>query len=80
MLRALHALVPHALRALRALEPHVFRAFCSFIPHVLCALRALVSEVFNFIKKETLEQVFFCQFCEVFKNIFFIEHRWWLLL
>ena len=69
MLRALRALGPHALRALRALEPHVFRA-----------LRALVSEVFNFIKKETLEQVFFCEFCEVFKNIFFIEHRWWLLL
>ena len=28
----------------------------------------------NFIKKEILAQVFFCQFCKIFKNIFFIEH------
>ena len=34
----------------------------------------------NFIKKETLSQMFSCEFCEVFKNIFFIEHLWWLLL
>ena len=25
-------------------------------------------------KKETLEQVFSCQFCEISKNTFFIEH------
>ena len=25
----------------------------------------------NFIKKETLAQVFFCEFCEICKNIFF---------
>ena len=25
-------------------------------------------------KKETLAQVFFCEFCEVFKKIFFTEH------
>ena len=28
----------------------------------------------NFIKKETLAQVFSCEFCEIFKNAFFIEH------
>ena len=28
----------------------------------------------NFIKKETLAQVFSCEFREIFKNIFFIEH------
>ena len=28
----------------------------------------------NFIKKETLAQVFFCEFCEISKNTFFIEH------
>ena len=28
----------------------------------------------NFIKKETLAQVFSCEFCEISKNIFFIEH------
>ena len=30
----------------------------------------------NFIKKETLAQVFSCQFCEISKNIFFTEHLW----
>ena len=28
----------------------------------------------NFIKKETLPQVFSCEFCEMFKNNFFIEN------
>ena len=27
-----------------------------------------------------LKQVFSCEFCEVFKDTFFIEHFWWLLL
>ena len=30
----------------------------------------------NFIKKETLTQVFCCEFCEVSKNTFFTEHLW----
>ena len=30
----------------------------------------------NFIQKETLAQVFSCEFCEIFKNIFFTEHLW----
>ena len=33
----------------------------------------------NVIRKETLAQVFSCEFCEVFKNTF-TEHLWWLLL
>ena len=28
----------------------------------------------NFIKKETLAQVFTCEFCEIFNNNFFTEH------
>ena len=28
----------------------------------------------NFIEKETLAQVFSCEFYEIFKNKFFIEH------
>ena len=28
----------------------------------------------NFIKKETLAQMFSCEFCEIFKNIHFIDH------
>ena len=33
-------------------------------------------EVCNFIKKETLAQVFSCEFCKSSKNIFFTEHLW----
>ena len=34
----------------------------------------------NSTKKETLTQVFSCEFCEISKNIFLTEHLWWLLL
>ena len=34
----------------------------------------------NFIKKETLAQVFSNEFCEISKNTFFTEHPWRLLL
>ena len=34
----------------------------------------------NFNKKESMAQVFFCQFCEIFKNTFFTEHLLWLFL
>ena len=30
----------------------------------------------NFIKKETLAQVFSCEFYEISKKIFFAEHLW----
>ena len=30
----------------------------------------------KFIKKETLAQVFSCEFCEITKNTFFTEHLW----
>ena len=30
----------------------------------------------NFIKKETLKQVFSCEFCEISKNNFFTEYLW----
>ena len=35
-----------------------------------------LQEVCNFIKKETLAQVFFSEFCEIFKNNFFTEQFW----
>ena len=39
------------------------------------------AEAYNFIKKETLTQVFSCEFFEIFKNTFFFtEHLQWLLL
>ena len=38
------------------------------------------SEACNLIKKETLAQVFSCEFCEIPKNTFFTEHFRWLLM
>ena len=39
----------------------------------LIKLRALAC---NFIKKETLGQVFCCEFCGIFKSTYFIKHFW----
>ena len=33
-------------------------------------------EACNFIKKETLAQVFSCEFWEISENTFFTEHLW----
>ena len=30
----------------------------------------------NFIKKETLAQVFYCEFCKISTNTFYGEHLW----
>ena len=38
------------------------------------ALEAFFKKACNFIKKESLAQVFSCEFCEIFKNTFFTEH------
>ena len=39
-------------------------------------LMKFLTEVCNFIKKETLAQVFSCEFFEISKNTFFTEHLW----
>ena len=36
----------------------------------------LQADACNHIKKETLTQVFFCEFYEISKNSFFTEHLW----
>ena len=45
------------------------------VPRVSFSFRAC-----NFIKKETLTQVFSGKFYETCKNSFFIKHIWWILL
>ena len=35
---------------------------------------------YKFIKKETPTHVFFCEYCEIFKNTYGEEHLQWLLL
>ena len=39
-------------------------------------LLKLQAEACHFIKKETVAQMFSCEFCEIFKNTFFTEHLW----
>ena len=34
------------------------------------------AEAYDFIKKETLTQVFSCEFCEISKDTFSTEHLW----
>ena len=61
----------------------------------MCKIQKQLSEVFyknivlknfvrftwkNFIKKETLAQVFSCEFCGISKNIFCAKHLWANLL
>ena len=37
-------------------------------------------QVYNFVKKETLAQVFSCEFCKIFRNAFLTEYLRRLLL
>ena len=40
----------------------------------ICSSLSEVPQACNFIKKEILAKVFFCEFCEISKNTFFTEH------
>ena len=51
----------------------------TFTEKDLCQ-RPFFKNSLNLIKKESLAQVFSCQFCEICKNTFFVEHLWCLLL
>ena len=56
----------------------VLKNFTKFTGKHRCQSLFLLS--CNFIKKETLTQVFSCKFCKIFKNTFFTEHLCWLIL
>ena len=60
----------------------VLRNFTKFTVKYLCQSlffnKVAVEVACNFTKKETLVQVFSCEFCKISKNTFFTEH-WWLL-
>ena len=43
-------------------------------------LKTLQNSQQNICRRKTLVQVLSCEFCEIFKNTFFIEYRWWLLV
>ena len=55
----------------------VLRNFPKFTGNHLCQRHSFL---INFIKKESLPQVLSCEFSEISKNTFFIEHLGWLLL
>ena len=42
----------------------------------LIKLQILLLRPATLLKKESLAQVFFCEFCEISKNTFFTEHLW----
>ena len=50
-----------------SVKKDVLRNFAKFTGKQLC-------QRLNFIKKESLAQVFSCEFCEISKNTFFTEH------
>ena len=55
----------------------VLRNFTKFTGKHLCqSLSFNCRPQANFIKKETLAQVFSCEFCKISKNTFFTEHLW----
>ena len=55
----------------------VLRNFAKFTGKHLCQSLSFNKVVpYNFIKKETVAQLFSCEFCEIFKNTFLTEHLW----
>ena len=42
----------------------------------VCLLISCRPQACNFITKETLAQVFSCEFCEISKRTFFTDHLW----
>ena len=58
---------------------NVFLEFLQISQENTCArvsfLIKLQTETYNFIKKETLAQMLFCEFHEIVKNTFFTEYR-----
>ena len=60
-----------------SLRKGVLRNFAKFTGKHLCQslfFNKVAGAACNFIKKETLTQVFSCEFCEISKNTCFTEH------
>ena len=79
----------HNTLNVRSSSPEVFckkgvlRNFAEFTGKHLCIILFLIqsqASACNFIQKETHAQVFSCEFYEISKNTFLIEHSRWLLL
>ena len=63
----------------RSVRNCVLRNFAIFTGKHLCQTLFLIklqASAYNFIKKQTLAQVFSCECSEISKNTFFTEHVW----
>ena len=75
-----------ASESFRSSRPEVFckkdvlKNFSKFTGKHLFQSLFLIEFFNKLFKKKTQTQVFSCEFCEIFKNTFFMEHRRWLLL
>ena len=56
-------------------KEHVLKNAATFTGNT-CARVYFLVEAYNFIKKDTLAQVFSFEFLEIIKNTFFTEHLW----
>ena len=75
----------HLLTAIRSshrrcsIKNGVLKNFAKLTGKHLCqslVFNKVADSACNFIKKETLVQVFSCEFCKIFKNTFYTEHLW----
>ena len=65
---------PGAVVRMCSVKKGVLRNFAKFTRKHLCQRLFFNKVAGNFIKKESLAQVFSCEFCEISKNRFFTEH------
>ena len=62
-----------------SIKKGILKNFAKFTGKHLCQslfFNKVVEQNFNLFKKETLAQVFSCEFCKFFKSIFFTEYIW----
>ena len=59
-----------------SMKKGVLRNFAKFTYARTSFLIELQTEACNFVNKETLVQLFYCEFCEISKKTLFTEHVW----
>ena len=59
-----------------ALQEKLFLEILQNLQENTCVTVSFLIKLQAFIKKETLAQVFSCEFCEISKSTFFTEHIW----
>ena len=70
------ALISEAVVLRYSAKKDVLKNFAEFTGNYPQKSLSLQASVCNFIKKETLAQIFSYEFCEISKNTYFTEHLW----